>query len=140
MIKKWIVPILGIALITSCGGGDASGPTATVVGTYTLSSVNGSSIPATFTNGSQSLKVNSGNIVINSGTTYSETTNYTETSAGTSVTTTEVCTGTFTKNGNSLSFSEASTANCGGAYTGSWDGASTLTVAFDGSFQAVYKK
>jgi hypothetical protein len=110
---------------------------------YSLRTVNGSTLPVTvFQSGTYSLRITAGSITINSGTTFSSSVSYTETEAGQTSNTTSVCTGTYTVNGNSVFFSEAFSNNddCGGDYTGSWNGSNDLTVAFDASLQAVFRR
>jgi len=52
---------------------------------------------------------------------------------GPTTTGTETCDGTYTRNGNSITFTEVTVANtnCGGVYNGTWEGGDTITVAFD---------
>ena len=134
--------LTAVVLAASGCGGDSSTAPQTLAGTYTLRTVNGTAVPATFTEAGGSLRINSGNIVINSGSTFSRTANYTTTVSGQSNTTNSVCTGTYTQNGNSVSFDEATSSNpdCGGVYNGTWTNGNTLTVAFDATFQAVFQK
>lgn len=126
---------------SSCGGDSSTAPQR-LAGTYTLRTVNGTAVPATFTEVRSSLRINSGSIVINSGSTFSRTANYTTTLSGQSTTTNDVCAGTYTQNGNSISFDQptSSNPNCGGAYNGTWTSGNTLTVRFDASNQAVFQK
>lgn len=133
-----------LAVSAACGGGGDSptGPSASIAGTYSLSSVNGSAPPVIlFTEGTYTLRVTSGNFVVNTNNTFSATTTYQETEAGQTSSTTETCTGTYTRNSNSLAFSEAESGEtCGADYNGTWNGSNSLTVAYDATIQAVYTR
>lgn len=131
----------------ACGGSDGpSGPesaSATLTGTYTLKTVNGSQIPMTLVSvPGYSVRINSSSLVMNSNNTFTGASNYTETESGVTATYSESCSGTFSRNGNSVAFTEAAAANteCGGSYTGTWDGAAKVTIAFDATVQAVFEK
>ena len=134
--RAFVLVMSALLLAPACSS--STGPKTTITGTYALISVNGAPIPATVVNLG---KVNSGSFTINSGNAFSSTLSFTESVQGQSVTITDTCTGTFTENGNSLTFAEATSGNpdCGGNYMGSWDGATTLTIDFNASLQTVYK-
>ncbi len=80
--------------------------------------------------------------MVNSNNTFTGASNYTETESGVTATYSESCSGTYSRNGNSISFTESATPNtdCGGTYTGTWDGSAKVTIAFDASVQAVFEK
>jgi hypothetical protein len=124
------------------GGSDPLDPGAEVAGTFNLTSVNGQSPPVVlFAVPGYTLRVMSGTFVINTANTFSNTTTFEENENGQITTTTETCTGTYTRTGNSFSFAEATSGElCGGNYTGTWDGGNRLTVAYDASLQAVYTR
>jgi hypothetical protein len=122
-----------------------SGPTelaASIAGTYSLWTVNGSPVPANVvTLPDYTLRVTSGNFVINPGNTFSTTTTFQEMDAGESTTTTENCAGAYTRTGFGLAFSETvSGQTCGRSYSGGWDGGDTITVVYDASLRAVYAR
>ena len=136
---------IGIAAATlslaACRGTDSSGPV-TIEGIFTLKSVNGSPLPFIINDPAGIFQVNFGDITITSGNTFSSTINFTVTIAGQATTTNSVCTGTFTQNGNRITFIEAASSNadCGGGYIGSLSNGTTLTIAYDATLQAVYQK
>jgi hypothetical protein len=139
---------LGISLLAAlamgaCGGDKSTGTKASLPGTYTMKTVNGSTLPVTYyQDASEKDEITSGNLVINSNNTFSETASFRVTLSGQTSTSSSTCTGTFTQNGNSITFTEAVSSNedCGGSYVGSWSNGNTLTVAFDAGIQVVYRK
>lgn len=131
-----------LAFVLAC---NESGPTelaASIEGTYGLSLVNGSPLPASLIIlPDYTLRVTSGSFVINPGNTFSTTTTLEEMDAGQSTTTTETCAGTYTRAGFGLAFSESASAQaCGRSYSGGWNGGDTITVVYDASLRAVYTK
>lgn len=140
---KNILLVLASALLLAPACSDSSGPKATVFGTYAMITVNGTPLPATVADEEAGIvRVNSGSLTINSASAFSAVTNWAVISQGQTDTRNDACTGFFTQNGNSLSFDEATSSNpsCGGNYTGTWDGDNTLTVAYNASVQAVFRK
>ena len=133
--------LAGLVLV-ACGGDKGTNP-ATLEGTYQLQTVNGAGLPGVLVNdpaNSYTASLTTGSLTINGGSTYSNALTLREVDHGTVTTTDILCTGTFTRTGNSLSFTEATSAYCGGSYTGSWDGNRNVTVAYDASTQAVYHR
>lgn len=127
--------------VAACSSSDSTGPRDSIEGTYTLKTVNGSTLPITITDAGSTFRVNSGSLTINTGNTFSDVTNISVQSGGQTVTVNSTCTGTFTQNGNSVAFDEATSndPNCGGTFTGSWSG-NTMTVAFDANLIGVFQK
>jgi hypothetical protein len=122
-----------------------SGPTelaASIEGTYGLSLVNGSPVPVGLVAlPDYSLRVITGNFVINAGNTFSTTTAFEEMDAGQSRTLVEACAGAYTRAGFGLAFSETVSGQaCGRSYSGGWNGGDTITVVYDASFRAVYTR
>ena len=141
-----LTPVLfGILALAACGK-DASGPdgaTATVTGNYTLKTINGSPLPFTLIAfPGYSARLISSTLTVNSDNTFVGSSTYQETENGVTSTISESCNGTITRNGNALSFTEAPKVNteCGGTFTGTWDGAARVTIDFDPSVKAVFEK
>jgi hypothetical protein len=136
---------LAVALLFSvaaCSDDSDPGAPSNITGTYPLRSVNGDEIPAILIDLGTAYKLEllSGNLIINAGSTFSETLTYRETEDGAATTETFTCTGTYTRNGNSISLVEAESGDdCGGTFTGTISGG-TITVAYDAELQAVYRK
>lgn len=132
---------LASTLLFAVACSDSSGPgQATVTGTYTLMTLNGSPIPATFEEEGVSVRVTSGTLTLSSGNTFSAATIFTVTFGGLPSTVSATCNGTFTLNATSLSFTTVASDYCAGGITSaSWDGASTITVS-DGVDELVYRK
>lgn len=125
----------------ACGGDSATDPSVSVAGTYNLSTVNGSSPPVTLVSvTSYSLRVTSGNLIISASNTWSNSTTLEETEAGQTTTETLVCSGTYTRNGPSLTLVQAETNDCGGTFLANWDGSNRITVSYDAALSAVYTR
>jgi hypothetical protein len=144
--RSFVSALVGLALLAACGGDSATAPdprptTTSIAGTYNLQTVNGAPPPVIiFQSGADRVEVMSGNFTVNANSTFSNTHTFRATSGGQTVTLTETCTGTYALTGNSLSFSEATSGElCGGTFTGTVSG-NTLTVAYDATLQAVYRR
>jgi len=142
-IARSLFFLAALAVLPACG--DSTGPNRTVTGNYSLISVNGVLVPVTFSvEQFFTLRITAGTLTLNSDNTFSASATYEQTPAGggPKTTNTETCTGTYTMNGNTVTFTEATGtgANCGGVYTGTWDGENTLTVEFDVGVQALFEK
>lgn len=139
---KRLIGLAAVTLFAACS--DSSGPNAGVTGSYALITLNGSGLPVVvFFDQFSTFRITGGNVTLNSNNTFSSSGTYQETvTNGQTTTVTETCDGTYTRNGNSITFTEVtvSNTNCGGVYNGTWDGSNTLTVAFDATVQAVFRK
>jgi len=137
-----------LALLTlaagACGGDDDStGPNGSIAGTYTLRTVNGSPPPITLLEFQDyKVEVTAASVVMNANNTFSATSTFRETDAGEVTTSNSVCTGTYAVSGSTVTFTEPESTNedCGGSYTGTWSNGNTLTVAFGGGLEAVFRK
>jgi hypothetical protein len=130
-------------LVAACSNDPASPDTGGhFAGTYSLVTINGLPLPATLQPPSPapSITVIDGTFVLSVNSGFSFSSNWQETADGVTTQRSASCTGTWTKTGNSFSFVEHASADCGGSYTGTWDGANGLTVAFANSLQAVFKR
>jgi hypothetical protein len=141
--RPFLLLLGGFALLSACGGDGGSGPggEANIAGTYNLQTINGASPPVTILQiGPDRLEITSGNFTVSANNTFSNTHTYRETSGGQTTTVTETCTGTYSRNGNSVSFAEATSGEfCGDDYNGTVSG-NNLTVAYDAQVQAVYRR
>ena len=131
-----VMVILAGGLLTACGdgggdGGDATGPGGTsIFGTYTLETINGSSLPfVVFQVGNDKVEITAGSVQLNSDNTYSVSVTFRLTEAGTVTTETDTGAGTFTATGSTIQFSDAGDGS--GPFTGSISG-NTLTIIDDG--------
>lgn len=130
---KAIFSVLGIVLVAACNdspvaNGDASG-------TYALTAINGAALPFTLqATTTDTLKIKSGSIVINTDGTFVETLTADQTTGGTTTTQTNVCPGSYVQRGNSFTFNETvnGDATCGGTYGAHWDGNNTVSLLFTG--------
>jgi len=134
-----------IAGTIACSG-ESTGPGGIdndLTGTYSLQTINGSPVPVVvFQLPGFSLTVMSGTVTLNSGGSFTGVLTYRQVDGQQTATITETCTGTYTVNGNSVTFSEgvSTGTDCGGTYNGTWDGDDRLTVAYDATLQAVFEK
>jgi hypothetical protein len=130
-------------LFAACSNDPTSPDTAgRFAGTYSLVTINGLRLPATLQPPSPapSITVIDGTFVLSVNGGFSFSSNWQETAAGVTTPRSASCTGTWTRNGNDFSFVEHVSVDCGGSYTGTWDGANGITVAFANSLQAVFKR
>ena len=133
------------AVVTFPACSDSTGPNRAVTGNYTLISVNGVLMPVVFSVDQLfTLRITAGTLTLNSNNTFTASATYEQTLAGggAKTTDTQTCTGTYAMSANTITFTEANSnnANCGGVYTGTWDGENSLTVEFDAGVQAVFEK
>jgi hypothetical protein len=137
-----LITLAAVTLFAACS--DSSGPNADVTGSYALITLNGSGLQIVVSfDQFSTFRITGGNVTLASNNTFTSSGTYQETFAnGQTTTGTETCDGTYTRNGNSITFTEVTVANtnCGGVYNGTWDGDDTITVAFDATVQAVFRK
>lgn len=138
-----LLVLMAVVLVPACS--DSTGPNRAVTGNYTLISVNGVLIPVVFSvEQFFTLRITAGTLTLSSNNTFNASATYEQTPAGggPKTTDTQTCSGTYTMNGNTVTFTEATgtSANCGGVYTGKWDGADALTVDFDAGVEALFEK
>lgn len=142
-IIRTLFVLAAVAILPACS--DSTGPNRTVTGNYTLISVNGLLVPVVFSAEQFfTLRITAGTLTVNSNNTFTASATYEQTLnvGGVKTTDTVTCTGTYAMSGNTITFTEANStnANCGGVYTGTWDGENTLTVDFDVGVQALFEK
>ncbi len=107
--RSFLSALAGLALLAACGG-DSTGPGETnVVGSYTLQTVNGNNLPwRAIVIGNDWFEIASGSGSINADGTYSLTFNWRESIAGQTDEGSESSVGTYTRNGNAITFRDAS--------------------------------
>ena len=133
--RKAFLAVLGVLLLSACGGSDATGVNGDASGTYTLRTFGGQLLPYTPAgqNPADFFTFNGGSVTINTDATFSETIVYSETTTGQMNNTTSTCFGTYSQAGSTIFFSEPVAVNpdCGGNFAGTWNGGNTLTLTFD---------
>ncbi len=132
-MRKFIAAFAFLTL-SACGGDSSTNPSASIVGTYTLQSINGAPLPFIAQAAAPRIEVLSGQAVINVGGTYTASNVYRTTSGSTVSTTTDNDAGTYTTSGTAVAF----TSKDGSVSTGTI-GTGTVTVA-EGGFSFLYKK
>lgn len=129
--------VLLATILTACGG-DSDGPTGpdtSHVGTYTLSTLNGTNLPFVLVQvGNDKLEITQGSMTLNADNTFSDRATLRETVGGAVSTEQSTSTGTYSRNNNALSF----TYSDGSVIAGSLSGGQ-LTIAQDGVV-GVYRK
>lgn len=141
--------LLGITLfatiaLAACSDDEDSGSTtpSKVAGTYTMTSVNNGSLPATteLSIGGGHVEITGGSFVLRSDNTYTETINTRTVAANGSATTgTQTESGTFALNGSTISFTLPATAtDAAFSYAGTING-KTLSYVFSNTL-IVYTK
>ena len=143
-IVRGLLAVAVVAILPACS--DSSGPRASALaGSYTLISVNGILMPVTLpVSPLFTLRITAGSATLNPNNTFTASVTYEQTLAGggPTLTDTETCTGTYAVSGNTITFTESNSAsaNCGGVYTGVWDGADTFTIDLEPGVQALFEK
>jgi hypothetical protein len=134
--------LAAFAIACNESGSGATGPGASINGTYALSTIGGSPPPFVLVaTPDHTLRITTGNLVMGTTNTFSTTTTFEELETDQTTTTTETCTGTYTRTGNGLLFSEAvSGETCGGTFPGSWDGGDNIAVEYHASRLLVYTR
>lgn len=135
-MRKLLALSLLIPVLAACSGDGGTGPEEpSFVGTYSLQSVNGVPMPASFTDGTTTLTFSNGRFTLNADQTFSTSVTFTVTQPGSTFSQTVPSAGTFVRNNNAFRFRyNDGTADDTGSLTGS-----TLTLSSDGDTY-VFKK
>jgi hypothetical protein len=91
------------------------------LGTFTLVTVNGNPLPAIVVDSVSpplTIRALSGQIVISADNTFTDLVSLEQTLGGVITTSSRACSGTWSSTGNTLTFVEAGTTNCGRTFTG----------------------
>lgn len=113
--------VVGAVSLLGCGGGDSTGPGGSIVGSYSLRTVDGNNLPWRFlVIGNDWAEITGGSGNVNSGGTYNITFNYRVMESGQTSTFSETSTGTYVQNGNAVTFTDQSDGTiASGTVTGS---------------------
>ena len=129
--------------VAACGDDSDPGAPSSITGTYSLRRIDNEPVPVTLVDiPGYKLEMLSGSLAINSGNSFTGATTSRETIDGeVQAPETFTCTGSYTRSGNTLTFSEPETGqDCeGGSYTGTISG-TTITIAFEEGFTATFTK
>ena len=130
---------LALAALTACGGDGGTDPKVALAGAYSLSTVDGQTVPYTlYQDTDLKVEVVRGTFTIAENGAYTENVTLRFTDASGVDEAPAICSGTYTKSGNSLTLTENETASCGGSWDATWDGRNTITVNY--GLQVVYKR
>lgn len=132
-----LILALGAVLLLACGGSDSTGPDGSIVGSYTLQTVNGNNLPWRFlVFGNDWAEITGGSGNINNGGTYSLTFNYRVMESGQTTTFSETSIGTYVQNGNAVTFTDQSDgSSASGTVTGS-----QISVTDEDGFVYVFRR
>ena len=124
-----LIPLVALAVAVACGSDSTTQPTmASVAGTWSLQTVNGSPLPFTLTQtGTDKLELLSDVVTAEPNGTYTETVQFRTTVSGQTTTNSDTDSGTFTLNGTAVVLSSARTGSTTGALSGN-----TLTLSDQG--------
>jgi hypothetical protein len=136
--QKTLLTLAGVLLLAACKD-NSVGVVDAVSGTYVLSSISGLATPVTL---NDTTSISGGVLTLNTNGTFTESLDYVLVRAGQTTSPTFVCTGNVGQRGTNFDFAEVATAdrNCGGNFSGAWDGADAFSVAYNPSFVALYNR
>jgi hypothetical protein len=141
---KALFSLVGVLLLAACTDNNPVGVNGDASGTYTMNSVSGNSVPVTFpiNVSGDTETIQGGLLTINTDGTFTQTVNFEDNISGQVTDSNIVCDGTFTQRGGTFSFAETATSdqNCGGNYSGTWNGSNAFSVAFNQSTIVQYTK
>lgn len=130
--------VLALAIFAACGGSDSTSPaSASVGGTYSLKTINGSPLPFVFQSGTTSVTILADALVVGENGTWTESTSYKQTVNGQTSTGTGGDAGTWVRAGTAVTFT--STTQGGSGYRGTFTG-SGLDMTDDNGFRSVFAK
>ena len=134
--------LLVAATLVGCGDATAANPEPRFDGRYALVSVNGSALPASLQPrvSVPAVVVLSGSLVVAQGGSYTIASIWDELEMAVMIRRSITCDGTWVRTNTAFTFLEATTASCGGSYTGTWDGADRFTMALAPGLEAVFER
>jgi hypothetical protein len=122
----------------ACGGGDSTGPSTSIAGTYTLRTVNGGNLPYTLIQvGADKLEITAGSIALNADNTFSDRITVRATDGGSVETEEFVAVGTYTVNGTTVTLTERES---GDSYSLAHSGNSLTQIEQEFQVTLVYRK
>lgn len=131
---------LAVSLVASfaCGGDDdgSTAPDNAHVGTFALASINGQSLPFSLTDGTATITITSGSVVLNADRSFRDVFAYTVQQGTSSESLIETALGTYVRNDSDITFNATSPSP--GSYRMAFSG-NTLTQAGEG-FTFVYRR
>lgn len=134
-LRRFVPVVFAIAL-TACGSDSTTGPTASIVGTWHLQSINGTPLPYVIAQtGTNKTELTADVFTVSVGGSFTETTTLRLTVNGQVTTQSGADAGNYTLNGTAVSFRFNSDGSTG---TGAWSG-NTVTVAESG-FSYIYTR
>ena len=130
-MRRLLVAFVMLSMLSplaACGSDSATGTSASVNGTYTLTSINGQPMPfVLFSSGSTKSEVTAGSLTINSGS-YTALFNFRDTVNGSVTTSSETDAGTYTMNGTAITLRSQDNSTLTGSLSGN-----TLTISEAGA-------
>jgi hypothetical protein len=109
--RSFLSALAAIALLAACGDSGTGPDDTNIAGSYTLQTINGNSLPWRLGGGNDWFEFTSGSGNINADGTFTLTYNWRESISGQVDAGSEPLVGTYTRNGNAITFTEASTGD-----------------------------
>ena len=124
-----LITVVALALLVACKGSDSTTAPVTAVGSWNLSTINGSPMPfLVIGSGTNKSEVTGGNLTVSSGGSFTSTIAIRNTINGTVTTQAQADAGTYTTNGTAITFKLNSD---GSLNTGSFT-SNSLTISASG--------
>ena len=133
-----ILALVALAALAACGG-DSTGPSAGLNGTYALKTVNGLTVPAVlYQDASEKYEITAGSLTIN-GSNYTVSISDRDTYNGTVTTSVSTDAGTVAVNGSTVTFTSSNPAPGDTPTTATFSGGNTITATDVGSSMVFQK-
>jgi hypothetical protein len=132
---KGFLAVIGVLLLSACGGDNSTGISGDASGSYNLTTVDGTAVPFTyFSDDTTTARVTGGNFTLNEDGSFSQTLNFDATISGQTSIDAITCQGNYTHSGGTYTFAEvaAGDVSCGSTYNGSWNGSNTFLFSLGG--------
>ena len=129
-MMRRLLATVGFTVLAACGGETTAPSTPLVAGVYSLTTIDGSSLPFVlqFVDASNLVQFQGGAVTINTDGTFVDSASFVITQAGSDSTENDVASGHWTQQGNTITFTPAQ----GDPYTMAWNGDTLLIQAFEG--------
>lgn len=131
--------LIAVFTVAGCSDDDAAGPSASIEGTYTLRTINGSPLPFVLEEeAGLKAEVLSSTLTLQPSGTFTQLARVRVTFGGSATTEEQASTGTYTQSGNNITLTETFEGEVS-TFAGVWNGSNQLTFTDDG-FILVYQK
>lgn len=137
--RRFLLGVVTALAVAACS--DSNAPERSHVGSYDLESVNGDRVPSTlFELGSYRIDLTAGALTLAANNTFTNSFSFIEYENGAPVSSQGiVCTGSYARNGSTITLTVTPTQNCDGTVTGTFAG-STITLHDPQFGDAVFRR